>query len=89
MVFLVDWSKYVDFVKIVGLVIYFVVKLRVILKNGVSRKKGRYVDFEIKFLIVRGGLGLLWWRGGNVFRSFFNWKVVFRFLVLKVVRKGV
>lgn len=83
-----DWSKHVDSVKTVGSAIHFVAKSRVTSKNGVSRKKGRYVDSETKSLIARGGLGLLWWRGGNVSRSLFNWKVVPRSLALKAARKA-
>ena len=83
-----DWWKHVDSVAEMGSASHFVANLRATSKNGISRRKGRGGDSEIKSLVAAGGLCLFWWRGGKVSRSLFNWKVVPRFLALKAARNG-
>ncbi|KAJ8446872.1 hypothetical protein Cgig2_016182 [Carnegiea gigantea] len=83
-----DWWKHVDSVATMGSASHFVANLRATSKNGISRRKGRYGDSEIKSLVAAGGLCLFWWRGGKVSRSLFNWKVVPRSLALKAARNA-
>lgn len=83
-----DWWKHVDSVATMGSASHFVANLRATSKNGISRRKGRYGDSEIKSLVAAGGLCLFWWRGGKVSHSLFNWKVVPRSLALKAARNA-
>jgi hypothetical protein len=83
-----EWVKHVDSVVTIGSASHIVIASSRA-KNGVGRKRGKYLDFESKpSSNASGGLRMYWWRGGRVSRQLFNWKVVPRSLVSKAARQG-
>ncbi|KAL5831783.1 hypothetical protein ACOSQ4_017137 [Xanthoceras sorbifolium] len=83
-----EWLKLVDSVVTIGSASHIVINSSRA-KNGVSRKRGRYLDFESKpSSNASGGLRIYWWRGGRVSRQLFNWKVLPHSLVSKAARQA-
>ncbi|GMH11463.1 hypothetical protein Nepgr_013304 [Nepenthes gracilis] len=82
-----EWWKHVDSAAKMGSASHFVTNSRVNSRLGLSRKRGQGADLK-PIVNAGGGLGLFWWRGGQLSRKLFNWKLLPHSLASKAARKG-
>ncbi|KAL8129369.1 hypothetical protein V2J09_018524 [Rumex salicifolius] len=82
-----DWVKHVDSALTMGSASHVVIRTRVSSKFRIGRKRNIF-GCDPTPVSANGGLVMLWWRGGQVSRKLFNWKVLPRSLASKAARKG-
>ncbi|KAK9273798.1 hypothetical protein L1049_018608 [Liquidambar formosana] len=85
-----DWLKHVDSVVRMGSASHVVTSfVHVSSKHGISKKRGRGVDYgPTPSSNAASGLSMFWWRGGRISRHVFNWKVLPRSLARKAARQA-
>lgn len=81
-----EWSRHVDSIVTMGSATHIVTRA----KHGIARKRAKLLDLDSKPTSsgLAGGLGLCWWRGGNISCRVFSWKVLPRSLVRIAARQG-
>ncbi|KAA0067226.1 DDT domain-containing protein PTM [Cucumis melo var. makuwa] len=84
-----EWFKFVDSVNTLGSASLFVTSSLRATRHGISRKRGRFSDIESNGSSNgSSGLSMFWWRGGQLSRRIFNWKVLPRSLISKAARQA-
>ncbi|XP_038878800.1 DDT domain-containing protein PTM isoform X4 [Benincasa hispida] len=84
-----EWFKYVDSVNTLGSASLYITSSLRGTKHGISRKRARFSDSESNASSNgSSGLSMFWWRGGQLSRRIFNWKVLPRSLVSKAARQA-
>ncbi|KAJ0084475.1 hypothetical protein Patl1_29478 [Pistacia atlantica] len=84
-----EWLKHVDSLATLGSASHIVIASSRASKQGIGRKKARFLDPEGNpSSNGAGGLSLCWWRGGRVSCQLFSWKVLPRSLVSKAARQA-
>ncbi|CAH8303501.1 unnamed protein product [Eruca vesicaria subsp. sativa] len=60
----------------------------IIIASKTAKRRGTLLESGVNPTAKKNGLAMCWWRGGQISRKLFNWKVLPRSLVSKAARQG-
>ncbi|XP_009125862.2 DDT domain-containing protein PTM [Brassica rapa] len=84
-----EWLNHVDSAIEMGSSRHILTSTRSSSKTAIGKRRGTLLESGVNPTAKKkGGLTMCWWRGGQLSRPLFNWKVLPRSLVSKAARKG-
>lgn len=85
-----EWLNHVDSAVVMGSAIHVVIaSSRSWSKTAIGKRRGTLLESGVNPTAKKnGGLTMCWWRGGQLSRRLFNWKVLPRSLISKAARQG-
>ncbi|CAC42901.1 putative protein [Arabidopsis thaliana] len=85
-----EWLSHVDAAVVMGSAIHILIaSTRSWSKTAIGKRRGTLLDSGVNPTAKKnGGLTMCWWRGGQLSRRLFNWKVLPRALISKAARQG-
>ncbi|XP_010419831.1 PREDICTED: DDT domain-containing protein PTM-like [Camelina sativa] len=85
-----EWLHHVDAGVVMGSAIHILIaSTRSWSKTAVGKRRGSLLESGVNPTAKKnGGLTMCWWRGGQISRRLFNWKVLPRSLISKAARQG-
>lgn len=85
-----EWLNHVDAAVVMGSAIHILIaSTRSWSKTAIGKRRGTLFESGGNPTAKKnGGLTMCWWRGGQLSRRLFNWKVLPRSLISKAARQG-
>ncbi|CAL9230074.1 unnamed protein product [Arabidopsis halleri] len=85
-----EWLSHVDAAVVMGSAIHILIaSTRSWSKTAIGKRRGTLLESGVNPTAKKnGGLTMCWWRGGQLSRRLFNWKVLPRSLISKAARQG-
>ncbi|GLT82139.1 hypothetical protein SLE2022_005490 [Rubroshorea leprosula] len=83
-----DWLKPLDSAVALGSASHAVATIRTSSKHGIARKRCRPSEFDVNPTSSAASTSICWWRGGQLSRQLFSWKILPYSLVSKAARQA-